>query len=608
MLNKLRIGPKLLLAPALVLLLLIATAGCAWLGMVHQNASMENLVQVRATRLQAAADAMGEARLAHAGIYQLLAWINGSFAQQRLDELGRQIRARHAALEGQLGELAQVSSPDEARIVAACAQALAAYRKGVEETMELAQMDQSIATNAMAKAEHQFSLLNEDLAQLAALERKLSEEAYAAANAEYHRLGAAMGGLVALSVLLSLLVSMRVRSVLLREIQAIGNAVRSLADGDLRCGPASAGRDEIAETGRVLDHSVARLNHTLRLIQDAVQSIDTASHEIASGNQDLSARTEMQASSLQQTASAMACLTGAVRQNAEHAQQASALAASASSLASDGGAAMGQAVAAMESIRGCSRKIVEIIGVIDGISFQTNILALNAAVEAARAGEQGRGFAVVAAEVRTLAQRSANAAREIKTLIAESVATIDSGNACVGRAGGSMDAIVGSVREVNEIIARISAASSEQAQGISEVNQAVGQMDDATQQNAALVEEAAAAAESLQRQAISLSEAVAVFELGEAAPEPEAAAADGQAPAAPAAQEDADEEYAMPERRAGGSRMRAARPGSGAREGLAQKARTGQAEAPGQVHRFGNADARADRDAHPAAARQQFKR
>ncbi len=221
----------------------------------------------------------------------MLAWINGSFAQQRLAELGRQIQARHAALEGQLGELAQVSSPDEARIVAACAQALAAYRKAVLETMELAQMDQSIATNAMAKAEQQFARLNEELAGLAALERQLSEQAYAAARAEYRRLVLAMGGLVALSVLLSLLVSMRVRHVLLREIQAIATAVRSLADGDLRSGPASAGRDEIAQTGRVLDHSVARLNQTLRLIQDAVQSIDTASHEIASGNQDLSART-----------------------------------------------------------------------------------------------------------------------------------------------------------------------------------------------------------------------------------------------------------------------------------------------------------------------------
>jgi methyl-accepting chemotaxis protein len=205
-------------------------------------------------------------------------------------------------------------------------------------------------------------------------------------------------------------------------------------------------------------------------------------------------------------------LTTAVRQNAENAREACRLAATASTMAEKGGHAVSQAVTTMESIRASSRKIVEIIGVIDSISFQTNILALNAAVEAARAGEQGRGFAVVASEVRTLAQRSAAAAREIKELIAASVTTIDNGAASVSLAGSSMGDIVGSVQQVNHIIERISSASAEQAQGISEVNVAVGQIDDVTQQNAALVEQAAAAAESLQEQAVNLSRAVAVFE------------------------------------------------------------------------------------------------
>jgi methyl-accepting chemotaxis protein len=517
MLSKLRIGPKLLLAPGVVLVLLIATTSTAWVGMVRQNASMENLVQVRAARLKVAADVAGEARFAHANIYQLLAWINGSFAKERLDALAAQIRARHAAIGSQLRGLAEVAAAEEKPIVEASLAALNAYRRGVLETIDLAQVDQSIATNAMAKAEKQFEALDGQLARLAALEKTLSEAAFAQARSDFHALGVTMALFAVLSIALSLLASMRVRSALLRDIALIGGTVRRLAAGKLTAQEPSAGRDEIAETSRVLGRSIAHLNGTLRTIREAVQSIDTAASEIATGNMDLSTRTEMQATSLQETASAMGSLTGAVRANADNAREACQLAAVASGLAAKGGEAVAQAVATMDSIRASSRKIVEIIGVIDGISFQTNILALNAAVEAARAGEQGRGFAVVAAEVRTLAQRSASAAREIKALIAESVATVDRGAASVSVAGGSMGDIVASVRQVNDVIERINAASAEQAQGITEVNKAVMQIDDVTQQNAALVEQAAAAAASLQEQASHLASSVAVFELDHAA-------------------------------------------------------------------------------------------
>ena len=255
------------------------------------------------------------------------------------------------------------------------------------------------------------------------------------------------------------------------------------------------------------------LTGTVGDIRHATETITVATREIATGNADLSSRTEEQASSLEETASSMEELTSTVRQNAENARQANQLVVSTADVAVKGGQVVGQVVDTMASIKESSKKIADIIGVIDGIAFQTNILALNAAVEAARAGEQGRGFAVVASEVRNLAQRSAGAAKEIKALIEDSVGKVDAGGRLVDEAGKTMDEIVGSVKRVTDIMGEIAAASQEQSAGIEQVNQAVGQMDEMTQQNAALVEQAAAAAESLQDQAAKLAEAVSVFRL-----------------------------------------------------------------------------------------------
>ena len=249
-------------------------------------------------------------------------------------------------------------------------------------------------------------------------------------------------------------------------------------------------------------------------VRVGADTIATASSQIAAGNQDLSSRTEEQASSLKETAASMEELTSTVKQNADNARQANQLAVSASGVAVRGGAVVAQVVDTMGAINTSSKKIVEIIGVIDGIAFQTNILALNAAVEAARAGEQGRGFAVVAAEVRSLAQRSAAAAKEIKTLIGDSVEKVEEGSRQVADAGKTMEDIVGSVKRVTDIMAEITAASQEQTQGIEQINQSITQMDQVTQQNAALVEEAAAAAQSLQEQAGGLLETVSAFRLG----------------------------------------------------------------------------------------------
>ncbi|MBI3479052.1 MAG: Tar ligand binding domain-containing protein [Nitrosomonadales bacterium] len=267
------------------------------------------------------------------------------------------------------------------------------------------------------------------------------------------------------------------------------------------------------QTKDAVNTTVTNLRELVNQIKDATDTINTASKEIAAGNSDLSQRTEEQASSLEETASSMEELTSTVKQNAENAKQANQLAKGASDVAGKGGAVVGQVVTTMDQINESSRKIVDIISVIDGIAFQTNILALNAAVEAARAGEQGRGFAVVAGEVRNLAQRSAAAAKEIKTLIGDSVEKVEGGSKLVAQAGQTMEEIVSSIRRVTDIMSEITAASSEQSQGIEQVNTAITQMDEVTQQNAALVEEAAAAAESLQEQAQNLTVSVATFKM-----------------------------------------------------------------------------------------------
>ncbi|GAP34067.1 methyl-accepting chemotaxis protein [Piscinibacter sakaiensis] len=286
------------------------------------------------------------------------------------------------------------------------------------------------------------------------------------------------------------------------------------ADGSIDFGAAQHARPTPA-TASMLE-ALRRIESAIGAVRASIDAIATASGEIAQGSDDLSRRTEQTASRLQATSSAMEQLTGTVRQSGDAATQADAMARSASEVARRGGDVVQQVVATMQDIHAASRKIADIIGTIDGIAFQTNILALNAAVEAARAGEQGRGFAVVAGEVRQLAQRSAEAAREIKSLIGNSVARVEAGSTLVGQAGDTMQEILGSVHRVNDIIGRISAASAEQSAGIGDINRAVVDLDGMTQQNAALVEQSAAAAGSLREQAGRLSEAVRLFRLREA--------------------------------------------------------------------------------------------
>ncbi len=294
--------------------------------------------------------------------------------------------------------------------------------------------------------------------------------------------------------------------------QALGVA-ETVAAGDLSSRIDTGRKDETGKLLLALKTMNDNLQRIVGQVRTGTDTIATASAEIASGNMDLSTRTEQQAGSLEETASAMEELTSTVKQNADNARQANQLAVSASEVAVQGGSVVGQVVDTMGAINASSKKIVDIISVIDGIAFQTNILALNAAVEAARAGEQGRGFAVVASEVRSLAQRSASAAKEIKELISDSVDKVDSGSRLVEQAGATMAEVVASVRRVTDIVGEISSASQEQSTGIEEVNRAIAQMDESTQQNAALVEQAAAAAQSLQDQAATLTQVVGIFTL-----------------------------------------------------------------------------------------------
>ncbi|MET3109461.1 methyl-accepting chemotaxis protein [Oxalobacteraceae bacterium GrIS 2.11] len=296
-----------------------------------------------------------------------------------------------------------------------------------------------------------------------------------------------------------------------RPIKRAIEIAKTIAEGDLRSQIEVVGNDEVIELLLALKEMNSSLQHIVAEVRTSADTIATGSSQISSGNLDLSSRTEQQASSLEETASSMEELTSTVKQNSDNAHQANQLALSSSEIAIKGGVVMSQVIDTMSSIDTSSKKIVDIIGVIDGIAFQTNILALNAAVEAARAGEQGRGFAVVATEVRNLAQRSAAAAKEIKALINDSVEKVNIGTKLVGQAGSTMQDIVNSIKSVTDIMGEITAASQEQTSGIEQINQAITQMDEVTQQNAALVEEAAAAAGSLEDQAKNLVQVVSVF-------------------------------------------------------------------------------------------------
>jgi len=358
-----------------------------------------------------------------------------------------------------------------------------------------------------------YAEANGSLEKLSELNAKGANEASAAAQSVYVQARAVLLGGLLVMIVIGLGIGWVMSRKLTRAASQAVQAAESIAEGDLSQTITVTSQDEMGQLLDALSRMQAKLRQTVSGVRQSAESVATASAEISQGNNDLSQRTEQQASALQETAASMEELSSTVKQNADNAHQANQLAMKASTVAISGGEVVNRVVETMKGINDSSKKISDIISVIDGIAFQTNILALNAAVEAARAGEQGRGFAVVASEVRGLAQRSAEAAKQIKTLISNSVDRVEQGSQLVDQAGVTMQDVVASIRRVTDIMGEISSASLEQSAGVGQVGQAITQMDQATQQNAALVEQSAAAAESLKGQAQQLVGAVAVFKL-----------------------------------------------------------------------------------------------
>jgi methyl-accepting chemotaxis protein len=408
----------------------------------------------------------------------------------------------------------------QATLDALVAQHDALMKSGVEPEFAAIRANDMAAYHAIAdtRISPMFVAFDQAVSDAVTFQQKHAEDSRASAATHIATLNVAIGAVLVISLLMLVVTRLALRGLIVQPINDAVDHFDRISRGDLT---KSAHTDKTNEIGRLFA-GIERMRTNLTAMVGAVhrgaESIDVGAHEIASGNTDLSQRTEEQAASLQETASSMEELTGTVKQNAENARQASQLAVNASDIASRGGEVVDQVVETMHAIASSSSKVVDIIGVIEGIAFQTNILALNAAVEAARAGEEGRGFAVVAGEVRSLAQRSAAAAKEIKSLIGDSAEKIESGSELVGRAGETMGEIVQAVRRVTDIMGEISAASEEQSDGIEQVNRAVTQMDSVTQQNAALVEQAAAAAASLEDQTRQLKDVVGQWRIDTVAP------------------------------------------------------------------------------------------
>jgi methyl-accepting chemotaxis protein len=507
MFNSLKIGTRISLMLGVLFLLLLVVSGMSLRGMARNNEGINDLKNSSAG-LVAAQNAMWELRF---GIANFMT----ANEQGRAKILGDEQKWAGIIEENlKLYEAAPHSDEEKAGL-AQLRETYAKYFASRPRWFELYSAGQTEEAAAWrAENTNKFGAATvKGFKTLIELQDKASNEQVErllAANRTGRNL---LLGVVALAIVIAVATGYRVVRSVTRPLRDALRLAETVSRGDLTSRVKVRSNDEIGQLMQALQNMNDSLVRIVAEVRSGTDTIATASGEIAAGNLNLSQRTEEQAGSLQHSASSMGELTTTVRQNADNARQANQLAQSASSVAVKGGEVIGEVVSTMEAINASARKIVDIIGVIDGIAFQTNILALNAAVEAARAGEQGRGFAVVASEVRNLAQRSASAAKEIKELIGDSVDKVDAGSRLVTQAGSTMNDVVEGVKRVTDIMAEITAATLEQSAGIEQVNASIVQMDSITQQNAALVEEASAAAASLQQQAVGLAQAVSVFRL-----------------------------------------------------------------------------------------------
>ncbi len=502
MLRHARIGIKVAVAPLVAMLCLVAVATLGLWATRDLSSSLRALQAETLPTLATASELQRRIGAAYATANQSLAWTGAEFPAARIEALDKGLVAELSAIEALLKAQQSVPGWDSAAVgqLAALEKSHAAFKRSTLDALDMKSTGLSTAGSfidsmqtAYLQVDGQIKALAESQKQAASAQVDASE---AAARAK--GVGIAAGGAVAL--LLSALAGWWCSRLIVAPLRRAQEDALALADGDLRSRPVEASADETGRVLATLGQVSAQLGQLVGDIRGTAREVEGASSEIAQGTADLSGRTEQQAARLQETVSSIEQLAASLRHNADNARQADTLAREASAVAAEGGVVVGEVVRTMDELAQQSRRIREIIGTIDGIAFQTNILALNAAVEAARAGEQGRGFAVVASEVRALAQRSADSAKEIRTLIGTSVEHTEAGTAKVQAAGETMQRIVDAIARTTAVMGEIASASREQAEGVAHIDRAVAEMDRSTQQNAALVEQATAATESLKAQ------------------------------------------------------------------------------------------------------------
>ncbi|WP_087686899.1 methyl-accepting chemotaxis protein [Pandoraea sp. PE-S2R-1] len=517
-LGSLKIGTRLTIGFAITLVLLCIVGGMA----VYQASRIYGGTRDLADNWLPSVQTLGTVQVgANAARRATLAALLTTVEQSRIDETNKRVAAIELVNKTISAYGTLVASDEDRRAYEAVREAWSNYLAIDNRVAELAKGDEAAQgqarTLAMTDAVQSFAVLSQKLAEHVAVNRAGSVAAGDAAAADYHAAFIATIVLIVLALGVNIVIALVITRSITVPIGRCVDIAQTVARGDLSSRIDVHGQDELAMLLGSLRDMNGKLAQVVGQVRNTSESIATGSAQIAAGNTDLSSRTEQQAASLEETAASMEELTTTVKQNADNAEQGNVLASNASQIALRGGDVVRQVVERMREISEGSSRVGDITSVIEGIAFQTNILALNAAVEAARAGEQGRGFAVVAGEVRTLAQRSANAAKEIKELIDASTRQVNEGAKLVSEAGTTMDEVVQAVKRVTDLMAEIAAASTEQRTGIEQVNQAVMQMDTVTQQNAALVEEASAAAQSMAAQSSGLRELVSIFKLDGAA-------------------------------------------------------------------------------------------